>query len=102
MNLDDFIKHKRINVEYLPDYTLKTDYLYDTHLFAQKNDLTPQTLSEAYAIITKHILQKSKQGKFRTGNMFVITDDEKIKKQSMVSSIRKILLRQSSNLLQQH
>lgn len=47
-------------------------------MFAQKNKLTSQTFEEAHALLTKHILQESQQGKFRTGNMFVITKDGRI------------------------
>ena len=40
IELDSFIKHKRLGVKYQPDYTRKIDDLYDTYLFAQKNKLT--------------------------------------------------------------
>jgi len=78
MELDSYIKHKRFGTKYEPDYTRKIDDLYDAYLFAQKNKLTAQTLLQAHAQLTKHILQKSQQGKFRTGNMFVITNNGQI------------------------
>ncbi len=78
MELDSYIKHKRFGTKYEPDYTRKIDDLYDAYLFAQKNKLTAQTLLQAHAQLTKHILQKSQQGKFRTGNMFVITNKGQI------------------------
>ena len=78
MELDSYIKHKRFGTKYQPNYTRKIDDLYDAYLYAQKNKLTPQTLEQAHAQLTKHILQKSQQGKFRTGNMFVVTKDGKI------------------------
>jgi len=78
MELDSYIKHKRFGTKYQPDYTRKIDDLYDAYLFAQKNKLTAKTLEQAHAQLTKHILQKSQQGKFRTGNMFVLTKDGKI------------------------
>ncbi len=78
IDLDSFIKHKRLGIKYQPDYTRKIDDLYDAYLFAQKNKLTPQNLEQSHAQLTAHILQKSRQGKFRTGNMFVITKDGKI------------------------
>ncbi|MBX2924259.1 MAG: Fic family protein [Chitinophagaceae bacterium] len=52
--------------------------MYDTYLFAQHNKLTPKTLEQAQAQLTKHILQKPQQGKFRTGDMFVVTKNGKI------------------------
>lgn len=78
VDLDSFIKHKRFGIEYLPDYTQKIDDLYNAYLFAQQNQLTLQALEQTHAQLTKHILQKSKQGKFRKGNMFVVAKDGKI------------------------
>src|ERR1700754_2138323 len=62
IELDSFIKHKRLGVKYQPDYTRKIDDLYNAYLFAQKNKLTPENLEQAHAQLTKHILQKSQQG----------------------------------------
>ena len=78
MELDSYIKHKRFGAKYLPDYTRKIDDLYDAYLLAQKNRLTSVTLEQAHEQLTRHILQKSQQGKFRTGNMFVVTKDGRI------------------------
>ncbi|MEP6594617.1 MAG: hypothetical protein ABJA71_01675 [Ginsengibacter sp.] len=70
IELDSYIKHKRLDAHFLPDYTRKADDLYDTYLFAQQNKLSATTLEQAHALLTKHILQKAQQGKFRIGNMF--------------------------------
>jgi Fic family protein len=78
IELDSYIKHKRLGAHFVPDYTRKTDDLYDAYLFAQKNELTAVTLEQAHALLTRHILQPAQQGRFRTGNMFVITNDGKI------------------------
>lgn len=78
IELDSFIKHKRFGIEYQPDYTRKIDDLYEAYLFAQKNTLTPKNVALAHSQITKHILKKSKQGKVRVTNMFVITKEGKI------------------------
>ena len=78
IELDSFIKHKRLGVHYQPDYTRKIDDLYDTYLFAQQNKLTPQALEQAHQLLTKHILLNPQQGKFRTGNMFVVAKNGKI------------------------
>jgi Fic family protein len=78
IDLDSFIKHKRFGTKYQPDYTQKIDDLYNAYLFAQENKLTPQALEKAHAQLTKHILQKTQQGKLRKGNMFVVTKDGKI------------------------
>jgi Fic family protein len=78
IELDSFIKHKRFGVKYQPDYTKKTDDLYDAYVFAQNNKLSAQTLAAVHVQLTKNILQQSQQGKFRTGNMFVVTNDGQI------------------------
>ncbi len=78
IELDSFIKHKRFGVKYKPDYTRKTDDLYNAYLFAQKNDVTPHAIESAHAQLTKHILQQSRRGQFRKSNMFVVTKDGKI------------------------
>lgn len=78
IELDSFIKHKRFGTKYLPDYTKKTDDLYDAYLFAQRTKLSKSSLEKTHTLITRHILQKSQQGKLRTGNMFVVTNDGRI------------------------
>ncbi len=78
IELDSYIKHKRLGAHFLPDYTRKIDDLYDAYLFAQKTKLSSVSLEQAHALLTKHILQKEQQGKMRTGNMFVVTNDGKM------------------------
>jgi len=78
IELDSYIKHKRFDTEYLPDYTRKIDDLYNAYLFAQKNVLDQKNIELIHSQLTKHILKKSKQGKVRVSNMFVITNDGKI------------------------
>jgi Fic family protein len=78
IDLDSFIKHKRFGAKYQPDYTQKIDDLYNAYLFAQENKLTPKALEQAHVQLTKHILKSEQQGKFRKGNMFVVSEDGKI------------------------
>lgn len=78
IELDSFIKHKRFGTKHLPDYTRKIDDLYDAYLFAQQTNLALKSLEQAHALLTKHILQKSQQGKLRMRKMFVVTNDGKI------------------------
>jgi ATP adenylyltransferase/5',5'''-P-1,P-4-tetraphosphate phosphorylase II len=40
LEIDSYIKHKMLNVEYLKDLVEKPDDLYEAYLFAQKNKLT--------------------------------------------------------------
>jgi Fic family protein len=78
IEMDTFIKHKRLGVAYKPDYTRKIDDLYNAYLLAQKNKPNPQNIALVHAELTKNILQPAQQGKFRTGNMFVVSEDSKI------------------------
>lgn len=78
IELDSYIKHKRLGAHFLPDYTRKIDDLYDTYIFAQQSKLSKENIERAHILLTKHILQKAQQGKLRKGNMFVVTKDGKI------------------------
>jgi len=78
IELDSFVKHKKWGAAFLPDYTQKIDDLYDAYQFAQQSSLNESGISHAHALLTKHILQKTRQGKIRTGNMYVTTPDGKI------------------------
>ncbi|MBI4931669.1 MAG: Fic family protein [Bacteroidetes bacterium] len=78
IELDSFINYKRQGVKLKSDYTRKIDDLYNSYLLAQKKKLTPANINMAHALLTKHILQKTKQGTARKGNMFVVTRDGKI------------------------
>jgi Fic family protein len=78
IELDSFIKYKRFGIKYQPDYTRKIDDLYHAYVFAQTTRLTQESLENAHSLITKHILHASQQGIFRTGNMYVVSEDGKI------------------------
>lgn len=78
IELDSYIKHKRFGAHFQADHTRKIDDLYDAYLFAQNNTLDEANIMQAHAILTKHILQPSRQGKLRTSNMYVITHDGNI------------------------
>ena len=75
IELDSYIKHKCLGAHFLPDYTRKTDDLYDAYTYAQQHPLTEAALQQTHSLITRHILQKPQQGKLRAGNMFVVTKD---------------------------
>ena len=78
IELDSYIKHKREGIAFQPDYTRKIDDLYEAYLFAKNNNLTETNLQEAHKILSKHLVAKPWQGKYRVQNMFVATDDGKI------------------------
>ena len=47
-------------------------FLLCSELFAQKNKVTPANFLKAHVLLSKHLLLKSKQGKYRTVNMVVM------------------------------
>ena len=78
IELDSYVKHKRFGIEFLPDYTRKIDDLYEAYQFAKTAECNELNISTAHKVITRNILPKSNQGKIRTRNMFVTTDDGRI------------------------
>jgi len=78
IDLDSFVKHKRFGIEFLPDYTRKIDDLYNAYQFAKAEKCNKENIEEVHRMLTKHILTESRQGKMRTGNMYVTTADGKI------------------------
>lgn len=78
IHLDSFIKYKRFQIEFQPDYTKKIDDLYEAYIFAQNHSLNRENLFQAHKILTRNILIKSQQGGLRTSNMFVLTENGQI------------------------
>ncbi|NSL91024.1 hypothetical protein ECE50_029640 [Chitinophaga sp. Mgbs1] len=78
IELDSYIKHKRFGVEFLPDYTRKIDDLYLAYQFAKDHIPDKENIPKVHGILTKHIVSKNWQGRFRNQNMFVTTDDGRI------------------------
>ena len=78
IELDSYIKHKKFGIQFLPDYTKKIDDLYNAYAFAKSSELNPKKISEAHKLLSKHIVAKKWQGKFRNHNMYVTTPDGRI------------------------
>ena len=78
IELDSYIKHKAMGIEFKPDYTKKTDDLYNAYTFAKQNELSQQNISKAHALLAINFVEEHKLGKFRSHNMFVATPDGKI------------------------
>lgn len=78
IDLDSFIKHKKLGVEFQPDYTKKIDDLYDAYVFAKSNRLNEDSLSQVHRILSKNLLSENQQGVSRKGNMYVLSDDGNI------------------------
>ena len=78
IELDSFIKHKRLGVKYQPDYTRKIDDLYNAYQFAKIASCNNVNVTKAHQILTQNILPAGRQGRIRVGNMYVTTTDGKI------------------------
>lgn len=72
MEIDSYIKHKMLDIEYQPNLVEKPNDLYKAYLFAQKNELTKTNFLKAHTLLAKHLLPKTKQGALRKGNMVVM------------------------------
>lgn len=75
IDLDSYIKHKRDGISFQPDYTRKIDDLYLAYTYAQTNKLNESNITEAHKLLANNLLSKTWQGKFRSQNMYVTTDD---------------------------
>lgn len=78
IELDSYVKHKRFGIEFLPDYTRKIDDLYNAYQYAKISPCNAENILVIHKELTKHILPESRQGKVRTGNMYVTTADGRI------------------------
>ena len=78
IELDSYIKHKKFGIEFLPDYTKKIDDLYNAYLFAKNSSLNKSNIAEAHRLLSKNLISKHQQGKYRTQNMYVTTSDGRI------------------------
>lgn len=78
IELDSYIKHKRFGIEFLPDYTKKTDDLYNAYTFAKSHPLNQKNLEATHKLLSKHLVAKHQLGKIHIQNMYVSTPDGKI------------------------
>jgi len=72
LELDSYVKHKLLNIEYLPELTEKPNDLYNAYLFARDNKLTKQNFLEAHKLISAHLLPQKQRGAVRTSEMLVM------------------------------
>jgi Fic family protein len=78
IDLDSYVKHKRFGMEFQPDYTRRTDDLYATYEFARTATLHAAHVAQAHAMLSRHVVRTAMQGRFRTGLMYVTSDDGRI------------------------
>ncbi len=78
IELDSYIKHKGMGIEFEPNYTKKIDDLYNTYMYAQNHNLNVANIAQAHILLSTNIVAPNKQGKLRTQNMYVASDDGRI------------------------
>ncbi|KIA89295.1 Fic family protein [Kaistella jeonii] len=78
IDLDSYIKHKNLGIEFKPDYTKKIDDLYKAYTCAKENNLSQENLLIAHQILTENILKPYLQGVYRKTKMYVLTDQGQI------------------------
>ena len=72
LEIDSYIKHKMLNIDYNKDLIEKPNDLHNAYTFAQSESLNEQNLLEAHRHISKHLLQQLKQGAYRQVDMLVM------------------------------
>lgn len=78
IELDSYIKHKRDGIQFQPDYTKKIDDLYNSYQFAKNEKLNEESMRNAHKLLSKNIVANAWQGRYRTQNMYVATEDGRI------------------------
>ncbi len=72
MEVDSYVKHKMLNVEYLPELIEKPNELYQAYLFANENNLNQGNFLKAHKLIAEHLLPQTQQGVIRKTEMLVM------------------------------
>jgi Fic family protein len=72
MEIDSYVKHKMLNIDYLKDLVEKPNDLYSAYIFAQKNNLSKINFLKVHKLISANLLALNKQGKYRKVNMLVM------------------------------
>ena len=72
LEIDSYVKHKMLNIEYLNDLVEKPNDLYNAYIFAQNNKLSLNNFFKAHEMISLHLLSDSKRGVYRNCNMVVM------------------------------
>ncbi len=78
IDIDSYIKHKFMKRKYLPNYTKKTDDLFNAYKFANVNKLNFKNFLAVHKIISKHLIPVSERGVLRTLPELVIDSEERI------------------------
>ncbi len=106
LEVDSYVKHKVLDIEYLANLTEKPNDLYQAYEFARDNKLSAKSFLEAHAIATTHLLPETHRGKIRTGNMLIMEQETnrvqyKAANQSIVKKEYKLFWEELSELIPQ-
>lgn len=72
MEVDSYVKHKMLDIEYLPELTEKPNDLYKAYLYAKDNALNRDSFCEAHKLVAAHLLPQVQQGNLRKTEMLVM------------------------------
>ncbi len=72
LEVDSYVRHKVLNVEYLPELIEKPNDLYNAYLFAKENPLNPDNFLYAHRLIAAHLLPENQRGTIRKTEMLIM------------------------------
>ena len=72
MEVDSYVKHKILNIEYLPELTEKPNDLYKAYLWAKDSKLNKENFHETHKLIAAHLLPANQIGVLRKTEMLVM------------------------------
>ena len=72
LEVDSYVKHKVLNIEYLPNLTERPNDLYQAYEFARDNELNRENFLKTHSIATEHLLAHQFREVLRTGNMLIM------------------------------
>lgn len=72
MEVDSYVKHKLLNIEYLPELTQKPNDLYNAYLFTKDNKLNQKNFLQAHRLVAAHLLPEVQRGAIRRTEMLVM------------------------------
>ncbi|MBC7885059.1 MAG: Fic family protein [Saprospiraceae bacterium] len=72
MEVDSYVKHKMLNIAYLPELIEKPNDLYNAYLYAKENRLNKDNFHLAHKLIAAHLLPENQRGVLRKTEMLVM------------------------------
>lgn len=91
LEIDSYVKHKILNVEYLPELIEKPNDLFNAYMYAKENKLNQNNFLQAHKLIADHLLSENQRGTIRKTEMLVMehkTGLENLFHVTMTKSIR--------------